>query len=107
MLRVKQLTVGGSSFQSKWVKPVGYNPSIPIMRRYQLMFIAIAGFLLAIFDLPAATASKFNRLSGPAKAQLEGRGQIDVPEGYVFFDGKTTRAMLKAGGEPTSGSELG
>ena len=77
------------------------------MRRSQLTYIAIAGVLLANFDLLAATQSKFNRLSGPAKAQLEGRGQIDVPQGYVFFDGKTTRAMLKAGGEPTSGSELG
>jgi uncharacterized membrane-anchored protein len=46
-------------------------------------------------------------LRGPATAKLGGAAQIEVPVGYAFLDGKTTRAMLKAAGEPTSGSELG
>ncbi len=48
-----------------------------------------------------------NSLEGPAKAQLEKIAQIDVPVGYTFLDGKTTRGLMKAMGEPTSGQELG
>ena len=33
--------------------------------------------------------------------------QIDVPAGYAFLDGKSTRAIMKSSGEPTSGHELG
>jgi uncharacterized membrane-anchored protein len=32
---------------------------------------------------------------------------VDVPVGYQFMDGKTTRDLMKAMGEPTSGHELG
>ncbi len=44
---------------------------------------------------------------GPAKVQMEKVGQIDVPAGYVFLDGKTTRALMKKYGEPVSGREMG
>lgn len=50
---------------------------------------------------------KLNKLSGPAKARLESVGQIDVPTGYVFIDGKGTRALMRAMGEPTSDREVG
>lgn len=46
-------------------------------------------------------------LEGPAKAKLQDIAQIDIPAGFEFFDGKRTRAMLKAEGEPVSGQELG
>ncbi len=46
-------------------------------------------------------------LKGPAKARLENVAQLDVPEGYMFIDGKGTRALLKSKGEPTSGQEVG
>lgn len=50
---------------------------------------------------------KLNVLKGPARAQLESIAEVEVPTGYVFLDGKSTRAMLKAEGEPVSGDELG
>jgi len=50
---------------------------------------------------------KPNLLKGPAKARLENVGQIDVPAGYIFVDGKGTRALMKSKGEPTSGREVG
>jgi uncharacterized membrane-anchored protein len=33
--------------------------------------------------------------------------QVDVPEGYKFADGKATRTLLQAAGQPVSGKELG
>lgn len=51
--------------------------------------------------------SKLNVVHGPAKANMDNYAQIDLPDGYVFFDGKTTRAMMKKGGEPVSGREVG
>jgi uncharacterized membrane-anchored protein len=51
--------------------------------------------------------SKLNLVKGPGKATMESYANIDVPEGYVFFDGKTTRAMMKRNGEPVSGREVG
>src|SRR5438045_3685717 len=66
-------------------------------------------FLLAV---PSAWAqkpsvAKPDVLKGPAKARLENVAQIDVPAGYVFIDGKGTRALMKSKGEPTSGREVG
>src|SRR5215475_11539364 len=55
----------------------------------------------------AGSKSKPNFTEGPAKAQLERVGNLDVPAGYRFLDGKTTRALMKAGGEPVSGQEAG
>ncbi|HXU77093.1 MAG TPA: DUF2167 domain-containing protein [Methylomirabilota bacterium] len=75
------------------------------MRRNQLVTIVVAGLLCAIS--PASAATKASRLAGPAKASLGDRAQIDVPVGYDFFDGNTTRALMKASGEPTSGDEMG
>lgn len=46
-------------------------------------------------------------LEGPATAHLGGVAEIEVPVGHVFFDGKTTRAMMEAAGEPVGGNEVG
>lgn len=44
---------------------------------------------------------------GPAQVSMEQVGQINLPAGYNFLDGKTTRALMKAEGEPVSGQEMG
>lgn len=73
---------------------------------------ACAAFLVsssawAADDSSSSGKSKLNILRGPAKANIESYAQIDVPEGYVFLDGKSTRAMMKRNGEPISGDEVG
>ena len=53
------------------------------------------------------TKGKLDVLHGPATARLGSIAQIEVPAGFSFLDGKATRAIMKASGEPTSGRELG
>ena len=66
---------------------------------------------LALAGQPAGAQStnksKLDVLKGPATAKLESVAQINVPAGYSFLDGKTTRALMKASGEPSSGREQG
>jgi len=76
------------------------------MRRNVLIILLIAGFCLAGLSSQAAS-SRYKKLAGPANAKLGTQAQIDVPVGYEFLDGATTRALMKASGEPTSGDELG
>jgi uncharacterized membrane-anchored protein len=78
------------------------------------LLMAITASLCALAFLPAPVGAqnpdakpKLNILQGPAKAQLQSTAQIDVPVGYRFLDGKSTRALMRASGEPTSGRELG
>ena len=68
------------------------------------------GLALAVLSAGAQTKDsqkKLNVIKGPAKAKLESYGEIDVPSGYVFIDGKSTRELMRAKGEPTSGKEVG
>lgn len=53
-------------------------------------------------DLP-----KIKSVKGPAKVSLGTVAQVEVPTGYSFVDGNTTRALMKRIGEPTTGRELG
>ncbi len=46
-------------------------------------------------------------LEGPTNAQLGGVAEIQIPVGHIFFDGKTTREMMEASGEPVGGNEVG
>jgi uncharacterized membrane-anchored protein len=81
-----------------------------IMSRCKFYVLAVCALALTMASLPAQDAkpkSKLNILRGPAKAKLGDIAQLDVPTGYSFLDGKATRALLKAEGEPTSGQELG
>jgi uncharacterized membrane-anchored protein len=55
----------------------------------------------------AERKSKIKRLEGPATANLGKVAKLDLPEGYTFLDGKTTRDLMKSAGEPVSGDELG
>lgn len=80
------------------------------MPSYYKLFTATAGLCALAISAEAAspgTKPDLNVLKGPAKAEMEKIAQIDVPSGYVFLDGKSTRALLKAGGEPVTGRELG
>ena len=83
--------------------------SIFNMKKSKSLLIAALGFALAVLPLSAQDAGEKNPgvTKGPATAKLGAIALIEVPVGYAFLDGKTTRAMLKAAGEPTSGSELG
>jgi uncharacterized membrane-anchored protein len=51
--------------------------------------------------------SKVKVLKGPATASLGTVAQVSVPAGFDFLDGQTTRALMKASGEPTNGREQG
>ena len=71
-------------------------------------FVTGLAFALALLtSFGADSGPKLNVLQGPAIAALEGIARIDVPAGYSFIDGKGTRALMKALGEPSSGHELG
>jgi len=69
-----------------------------------LVLILVLGWCLAV-NAQDAPRRKF--LKGPARAQMGTVGQLEVPAGYQFLDGKTTRELLKAEGEPVSGQEQG
>jgi uncharacterized membrane-anchored protein len=53
------------------------------------------------------TTTNTGMIKGPGKARLDDVAELAVPAGYVFIDGKGTRALLKSKGEPTSGQEVG
>src|SRR2546430_14394903 len=78
------------------------------LRKVSVVIVLGLALATAVSQVRAAESkSKMNILKGPAKAQLESVAKIDVPVGYDFLDGKTTRALMKAEGEPVSGQELG
>jgi uncharacterized membrane-anchored protein len=79
------------------------------MSKITLFALAIGFAVLTSSPLYAqdSAAKRTGVLEGPAKVQLQDIAQIDVPAGYEFIDGKRTRALLKAEGEPVSGRELG
>ena len=63
--------------------------------------------LAAVSPSIAQDKSKLKVIHGPATAPLKNIAQVTVPVGYQMYDGATTRALMKAEGEPTSGNELG
>lgn len=76
---------------------------------HQTVLIFACAVALAVCA-PAAQQSperQFDVLDGPATARLGEVATIAVPAGFRFLDGQTTRALMKASGEPTSGRELG
>ena len=75
-----------------------------ISKRVLVLACAVA---LAVPVAWAAKPGSLNFVNGPVKAQLGDVAQVEVPSGYRFLDGKGTRALMKAEGEPTSGNELG
>ncbi len=69
--------------------------------------ILLAGVLLLAHSLTMAADRKAKFVTGPAKGQLGTVADINVPEGYILLDSKSTQAILEKEGEPTSGNELG
>ena len=69
------------------------------------------GFVALLVALPLSaqepTGRKIPRIEGPTNVVLAGVAEIAVPGGYIFIDGKTTRAMMESAGEPVSGNEAG
>lgn len=81
-----------------------------LMKRVPLNALLLVAFALMALVFPATAADarpKLNILEGPATAKMRDVAKIEVPGGYQFLDGKSTRAYLEAMGEPTSGQELG
>jgi uncharacterized membrane-anchored protein len=86
-----------------------------MIRHVKLLWIIAMGLVIAP-PLPAAEEpaqdaaaflSQFNWLKGPGTAKMTPVAQIKVPNGFQFTDGEQTRALLKAMGNLTSGTELG
>jgi len=73
----------------------------------QRKFIVVCCSAFLILTAHAQEKNKLNVVHGPAKAQMAGIGQLDLPGGYSFIDGAGTRALMKRSGEPTSGNEMG
>jgi len=71
----------------------------------------LLGLLCSLFHAPRLPAQdggkKAGIVEGPGVGKLGNVAQIEVPAGYIFFDGKTTRALMKQRGDPVSGEELG
>lgn len=76
---------------------------------HKLVLLAVCALALVALPLYAqeSEGKKPNFQEGPGLAKLGDVAQIQVPAGFRFLDGKTTRALMKASGEPTSGRELG
>jgi uncharacterized membrane-anchored protein len=80
------------------------------MSYLKLSLLAACSVALASSPLQAQVSNsrpKLDFLKGPARAQLESVAQIEVPQGFIFLDGKGTRALMKAEGEPVSNHEMG
>jgi uncharacterized membrane-anchored protein len=79
----------------------------PLLKASAALVCTLALLPGQILGQSSDTKPKLNMLQGPAKAQLQSIAQINVPVGYRFLDGKSTRALMKASGEPSTGRELG
>jgi uncharacterized membrane-anchored protein len=76
----------------------------------KLLLLAACGVVFTrapLIGQAADTQPKFNVTKGPATVPLGSVAKVELPEGYVFLDGKAYRALLKAEGEPVNGDELG
>ena len=70
------------------------------MKNRSLLFLISCAVVLVAPGLRAQPSGgkKPDVLVGPATAKLGSTAQIQLPPGYAFLDGKTTRAMMKAAG---------
>jgi uncharacterized membrane-anchored protein len=87
--------------------PFGSFKWLNVRSRLASSVILCAATLALLQARGADSKSKSGFTEGPGKARLEKVAELDVPEGYIFIDGKTTRALMKKAGEPTSGDEYG
>ncbi len=78
------------------------------LKRTNSVLLGMLGALILAVTLPAQDSAKPDGiLEGPGVGKLGNVAQIEVPAGFIFLDGKTTRAMMKQRGDPVSGEELG
>lgn len=84
------------------------------MFSFKSWMMVMAGLQLALLPVHAGDTNKDqghfsgpNWTKGPAKASLKDLAEVQVPEGYVLADAKSTKKILEAMGNPTSGTELG
>jgi hypothetical protein len=61
------------------------------MRIIPSSLLAVTVSALLISPLGAQDAQEPRALHGPATAKLSDVAQLQVPTGYIFLDGKTTR----------------
>ena len=79
-----------------------------MMKRTCSILSGMLGCLLLASMSPAQESGKGSGvLEGPGVGKLGSMAQIEVPAGFIFLDGKTTRAMMKKSGDPVSGEEVG
>lgn len=55
----------------------------------------------------AADKQELSVLTGPTSAKLGKVAQVEIPAGFVFIEGKSLRALMKASGQPVSDNLLG
>ncbi len=77
------------------------------MKRIVIATLAVIMLIASSLFAQDEKPKKRDGLEGPAVAQLGVVAEIQVPVGHVFFDGKMTRAMMEAAGEPVGGNEVG
>ena len=77
------------------------------MKRILIATLVVITLFTTSLDAQDEKPRRPRGLEGPATAQLGGIAEIMVPVGHVFFDGKTTREMMEASGEPVGGNEVG
>lgn len=80
---------------------------IMLMKKSFLISALVALTVLPSFAQSSKRKSDINIIEGPGSAKLGEIAHIALPAGYEFMDGKTTRAFMKATGQPSSGNELG
>jgi uncharacterized membrane-anchored protein len=78
-----------------------------LQKKYFLISALVAFTALPVFAQTSKRKTDINIVQGPASAKLGDVAHIGLPAGYEFMDGKTTRAFMKATGQPSSGDELG
>ena len=87
------------------------------MPKLQSFALKALGVIAALMSLQAAEENKTNTpenplerlhwIKGPAKAELKGIADLQVPDGFMFIGAKETQQILEANGNHTSGDELG
>ena len=68
-------------------------------------FLTACCLVLAL--IPARAEPTKGVFLGPTNVNLGAFAKIEVPEKFMLLDGDFTRKILKAGGDPTSGKEVG
>lgn len=78
------------------------------MKKLLLPAWLAALFLTPLLHAETETAPpELPHLAGPATATLGGVARMEIPAGYVYYDGKTLKKILEAIGQPVSDALVG